>query len=112
MQRLTIEQAMASLAVEKADYARLLCETSGDLGFYRPCPSDPQGPHLRDEVYIVASGHGIFACDGERHAFGPGDALFVPRAAEHRFEEFSEDFATWVIFLGTAPSRSQNPATA
>jgi len=26
--------------------------------------------------------------------------LFVPARVEHRFEEFSDDFATWVIFWG------------
>jgi len=26
--------------------------------------------------------------------------LFVPAGVEHRFENFSDDFATWVIFYG------------
>jgi hypothetical protein len=26
------------------------------------------------------------------------DALFVAAGTEHRFEDFSEDFATWVVF--------------
>jgi mannose-6-phosphate isomerase-like protein (cupin superfamily) len=29
-----------------------------------------------------------------------GDALFVPATMKHHFENFSEDFATWVIFYG------------
>ena len=36
----------------------------------------------------------------ERVPFGPGDVLFVAAGAVHRFEEFSHDFATWVIFYG------------
>jgi mannose-6-phosphate isomerase-like protein (cupin superfamily) len=61
---------------------------------------DPQGPHTRDEVYIVASGTGRFVRGEESVAFGPGDALFVPARVPHRFEEFSPDFATWVVFYG------------
>jgi mannose-6-phosphate isomerase-like protein (cupin superfamily) len=35
-----------------------------------------------------------------RHAFGPGDVLFVPAGVEHHFENFTDDLATWVIFYG------------
>jgi uncharacterized protein YjlB len=37
---------------------------------------------------------------GQRVPFGPGDALFVAATVEHRFEDFSDDFATWVVFYG------------
>ena len=62
-----------------------------ELRWYAPKGTDPQTPHTRDEVYIVASGHGVFVRGGERASFSPGDALFVPAHAEHRFEEFSAD---------------------
>ncbi len=29
-----------------------------------------------------------------------GDFLFVPAGVEHRFENFTSDFATWVFFYG------------
>jgi mannose-6-phosphate isomerase-like protein (cupin superfamily) len=66
---------------------------------------DPQTPHEQDEIYIVASGSGTFALgrdEGslERRPFGPGDAIFAPAGWVHRFEDFSADFATWVIFWG------------
>ena len=32
--------------------------------------------------------------------FKTGDLLLVPQGAVHRFENFTEDFATWVIFYG------------
>jgi mannose-6-phosphate isomerase-like protein (cupin superfamily) len=35
-----------------------------------------------------------------RFRFGPGDVLFVPAGVEHRFEDFSDDFVTWVVFYG------------
>ncbi|WP_420891155.1 cupin domain-containing protein [Minwuia thermotolerans] len=70
------------------------------LRYYAPKGRDPQTPHDQDEIYIVASGSGTFFMNGERVPFGPGDALFAPAGAEHRFEDFSDDFATWVIFYG------------
>jgi mannose-6-phosphate isomerase-like protein (cupin superfamily) len=67
---------------------------------YAPRASDPQKPHTRDEVYAVISGRGEFVLESERRPFGPGDVLFVPARATHRFEKFSDDFATWVFFYG------------
>ena len=43
---------------------------------------------------------GTFVCDGERTAFETGDALFAPAGAVHRFEDFSDDLAVWVMFYG------------
>jgi mannose-6-phosphate isomerase-like protein (cupin superfamily) len=51
---------------------------------------------------VVASGHGTFFVDGQRVPCGPGDVLFAAAGAEHRFEGFGDDFATWVIFYGPA----------
>jgi mannose-6-phosphate isomerase-like protein (cupin superfamily) len=67
---------------------------------YAPVGSDPQKPHDRDEVYIVVSGSGDFVVAGERSQFKQGDALFVAAGVEHRFENFTADFTTWVIFYG------------
>jgi mannose-6-phosphate isomerase-like protein (cupin superfamily) len=71
-----------------------------ELRWYAPKGHDPQMPHDRDEVYVVAAGHGSFVRGDERVAFGPGDALFVAAHVPHRFEDFSADFATWVMFYG------------
>jgi len=71
-----------------------------ELKLYAPRGSDPQQPHTRDEVYIVTSGHGQFDNGGEVQPFQAGDALFVPAGRQHRFVDFSDDFATWVIFYG------------
>jgi quercetin dioxygenase-like cupin family protein len=35
-----------------------------------------------------------------RHRFQAGDAFFVPAGQVHRFEHFSDDFVTWVVFWG------------
>ncbi|CAN5253144.1 hypothetical protein BH11BAC6_BH11BAC6_05790 [soil metagenome] len=55
---------------------------------------------MQDEIYIIASGSGMFFRNGERIRFNKGDVLFVPAGMDHRFENFTEDFATWVIFYG------------
>jgi mannose-6-phosphate isomerase-like protein (cupin superfamily) len=67
---------------------------------FAPIEVDAQQPHQQDEAYIVASGSGIFLRDDEHVAFAEGDFLFVPAGVIHRFEQFSADFKTWVIFFG------------
>ena len=49
---------------------------------------------------MVVRGEGYFVNGTDRHRFRPGDLLFVPAGVEHRFEDFSADFATWVFFYG------------
>jgi len=70
------------------------------LELYAPRGDDDQQPHHQDELYFVVKGSGTFYCDGERAQFGPGDALFAAAGVEHRFEDFTEDFETWVVFYG------------
>ena len=67
---------------------------------YAPVGRDPQSPHTRDEVYFVISGSGDFVVAGQRSRFAAGDALFVAASVEHRFENFTADFSTWVVFYG------------
>ena len=73
---------------------------SMSVELYAPRGLDPQQPHRQDELYVVLSGTGTFFRDGERVPFGPGDVLFVPAGMVHRFETFTDDFQTWVIFWG------------
>ncbi len=67
---------------------------------YAPRNTDPQHPHTRDEIYVVASGSGRFMRNGNEVSFGTGDVLFVAAGEEHCFVEFTDDFATWVFFYG------------
>jgi len=67
---------------------------------YAPHGNDPQTPHSRDEVYVIAQGSGEFVCAGERQTFGQNDVFFAAAGVEHRFENFSADFAVWVMFYG------------
>lgn len=68
--------------------------------FYAPNGRDVQSPHSRDELYVVARGCGFFASEGERRRFAPGDLIFVAAGRPHRFEDFDDDFAVWVVFFG------------
>lgn len=70
------------------------------IELYAPVGTDMQKPHDRDELYIVVSGTGTFSRNDELVSFEPGDLLFVPAHVPHRFESFSDDFRTWVIFYG------------
>jgi mannose-6-phosphate isomerase-like protein (cupin superfamily) len=83
-------------------YAEPFTHGTMRLGYYAPRGHDPQQPHEQDELYFIQSGSGTFLCGEERVAFAPGDALFVPAQASHRFEDFSDDFAAWVVFWGPA----------
>ncbi|MGD9603825.1 MAG: cupin domain-containing protein [Gammaproteobacteria bacterium] len=71
-----------------------------ELRHYAPRDADPQTPHTRDELYFVISGRGTFVRGDESVAFGPGDVLFAAAGEVHRFEDFTPDFATWVLFYG------------
>jgi mannose-6-phosphate isomerase-like protein (cupin superfamily) len=71
-----------------------------EVEIYAPLGRDPQTPHTRDEVYVVISGSGTFVSDLGREPFGPGDFLFAPAGTVHRFEDFTEDLAVWVLFYG------------
>lgn len=69
------------------------------LVFFAPKEVDHQTAHDDDEFYFIARGSGDIVIGEERHQFTPGDTFFVEAGVEHRFENFSSDFATWAIFF-------------
>jgi len=71
-----------------------------DVELYNPVGRDPQTPHTRDEIYFVARGSGMFFDGARRHKAPAGSFIHVPAGQEHRFEDFTEDFAVWVAFYG------------
>lgn len=99
--RVTVAQAYHELEkASPAKFVKVLEHGSMEVEIYVPEGEDLQQPHTRDELYFVISGHGTFVNGNVRHPFQPGDALFVPAGVEHRFEDFSNDFRTWVVFYG------------
>jgi mannose-6-phosphate isomerase-like protein (cupin superfamily) len=81
-------------------FALMFRHGSLNVEIYSPKGTDPQKPHSRDELYIVASGTGWFFIAGKRMRFSPGDALFAAAGEVHRFEDFTDDLAVWVMFYG------------
>jgi mannose-6-phosphate isomerase-like protein (cupin superfamily) len=99
--RLTAEEALKRLPGPAGErYVKLFEHGTLEVELYAPRGRDPQKPHTRDEVYVVVQGSGMFVNGDARHPFGPGDFLFVPAGVVHRFEEFTEDLAVWVLFYG------------
>jgi mannose-6-phosphate isomerase-like protein (cupin superfamily) len=99
--KVSLEEAIQQLDAEKVNrFTTVMKHGSMITEYYAPVKTDPQTPHRQNELYIIASGSGIFFRNGERVSCKTGDVLFVPAAMEHRFENFTDDFATWVIFYG------------
>jgi mannose-6-phosphate isomerase-like protein (cupin superfamily) len=99
-----IKLADAQNAIPTRDgklYSELLRHGTLTVEIYAPKGTDLQQPHTRDELYIVVAGRGWFLVEGQRVQFGPGDALFAAAGEVHRFEDFTEDLLTWVVFYGT-----------
>jgi mannose-6-phosphate isomerase-like protein (cupin superfamily) len=100
--------ALAALDAAATDYVVLFRHGTLEVGVYRPVKVDDQKPHTRDELYVVISGSGTFVAGDERRSFVPNDVLFAAAGLAHRFENFTDDFTTWVFFYG--PPGGEVPA--
>jgi mannose-6-phosphate isomerase-like protein (cupin superfamily) len=99
--RLTTTNGLKKLAkATGSEFTELFSHGTLSIEIYKPVGVDHQTPHSQDEVYVVISGTGRFVSGDSRREFEPGEVLFVPAGTEHRFEDFTEDFATWVFFYG------------
>ena len=98
--RLTPAAALAALARVPQPFTRVFRHGTLEVEIYKPVGVDKQTPHTRDEVYVVIAGSGYFRCGEKRQPFEPGEVLFAAAGVEHRFEDFTPDFATWVFFYG------------
>lgn len=105
--KLNPQEALQNLATIASPFLSVFEHGTLSVEVYKPEKVDLQQPHSRDEVYIIISGKGEFLNDGVRSQVTVGDFLFVPAGIEHRFENFTEDFSTWVIFYG--PEGGENP---
>lgn len=80
--------------------AEVLIDGELELRFTPKPNLGAQTPHTRDELYIIASGTGHYRVEDTVTAFGPGDLLFAAAHTPHGFEDYSDNFALWVIFYG------------
>ncbi len=99
-ERLTIRNALAALSGDEQPFKKMFGHGTLEVEIYKPDRIDHQTPHTRDEVYVIASGSGTFVNGDSWHSFEVGEVLFVPAGVEHRFVDFTDDFATWVFFYG------------
>jgi mannose-6-phosphate isomerase-like protein (cupin superfamily) len=97
---ISLSDARERLSSVPTAYVELWERGAVSVEYYAPRGVDDQNPHDRDEIYIIASGTGLFRNDDATDPFGPGDFLFVPAHVVHRFEDFTDDFGTWVVFFG------------
>ena len=100
--RFRLEDGLARLPEGDRRSTTLFGHGSMTLKIYAPRGHDPQTPHAQDEIYVVVRGRGRFVVADTAAAFGPGDALFAPAGVPHRFEDFTDDLAVWVVFYGPA----------
>ncbi len=105
--KISPEKVLEKLESAGAPFLEVFKHGTLAVEVYKPKKVDLQQPHDRDEVYIIISGSGTFLNDGRRSTVQSGDFLFVPAGIEHRFENFTDDFATWVIFYGPEGGEKQ-----
>ena len=93
-----IEAAQARLS-DKGGY-EIVHESDGiEIAVYVLVAPEPdrQQPHAYDEVYVVLDGHGTLEVEGAPVELHPGNAVFVPAGADHRFTGY-EELSVLVVF--------------
>jgi|SRR5687767_2672906 len=99
--KLTVDEASKQLqAQSKLPFTIMMEHGTMSIEYFAPKEIDTQTPHKQDEIYIIIEGQSSFYRNGEKTSCKKNDILFVPAGMEHHFEDFSADFATWVIFYG------------
>lgn len=93
-------EAYKLLQKESNRFVKVLENGTMSVEYFAPHAADTQSPHKQDELYIIVQGSSDFYRNGETVKCIKGDVLFVPAKMEHRFINFSNDFATWVVFYG------------
>ncbi len=98
---ISLSDAVQKLSEEKdKEFVGLAHFADLEIEYYQPDVIDKQNPHLKDEVYVITDGTSEFYANQRTASVAKGDLLFVKAGDEHRFVNFSEDFATWEIFYG------------
>lgn len=81
-------------------FVRALVHGSMSVELFAPNELDRQKPHAQDELYFIQRGNATLTIDAVAHSCASGDVFFVAAGQDHRFTDFSHDFATWVVFWG------------
>jgi mannose-6-phosphate isomerase-like protein (cupin superfamily) len=102
-----VEESLSALTESGNLFEKLFNDKNITIEIYKPEQEDLQAPHDRDELYMIISGRGDFRMNDEIIQFNAGDLLLAPQGVAHRFENFTEDFATWVIFYGPTKEETE-----
>src|SRR5687768_18439011 len=99
------EQVRRRLADGEGGYEVVHTSPGLEVGVYVLVAPEPdrQQPHEDDEVYVVLAGAGVLNVEGDSIPVAPGQAVFVPAHAEHRFTAY-EGLSVLVVFA-KAPDR-------
>ena len=97
--QIKLTEGLAHLEQSDKRFTELFTNENISVELYKPLLADYQQPHDRDEIYIIVAGTGDFLSGEKQYKFASGDFFFVPAGVVHRFENFTADFSTWVIFL-------------
>jgi len=105
--KVSLQQALKRLPGAPSDtypggapFVTMMAGGSMSVEVFAPRDQDRQQPHEQDELYFIQCGTARLVIGSQRHDCADGDAFFVAAGVEHRFEDFSDDFVTWVVFFG------------
>ena len=105
--KVTIDQALSRLPAAPTDtypdgapFVRMMAGGSMSVEVFTPQGVDLQQPHSQDELYFIHSGTAQIIINDQCFDAAPGDAFFVAAGVAHKFETFSSNFVTWVVFYG------------
>lgn len=100
MEAWSLEELRVARASADRLYHEFLRVPAMSAGYYRLAAgaTDPQSPHLEDEVYVVVAGRARVAVGDDEREVRPGDTIFVAATVSHRFHDIVEDLELIVIF--------------
>ena len=103
----SIHQALTRLPADQtkiypkgAPFVSMMAGGTMSVEVFAPKDADLQQPHAQDELYFIHSGTAHIVINAQRFDAASGDAFFVAAGVAHQFENFSNDFVTWVVFYG------------
>lgn len=105
MRAFVLDELMAASRSRGERYYEFLRVPALSAGLYAlPAGgTDPQSPHLEDEVYHVLHGRATLLVDDVDVPVAPGSIVHVPARVPHRFHSITEALLVLVVF---APEES------
>ena len=110
------QETSISFAIEKLNeeldsiekrYLPFFNNETMSLGIYKLTANaeDGQQPHDQDEIYYVLEGKARILVESKYYAVEPGEIIFVPAFAKHKFVDIEKDIRMLVFFSKKEVSR-------